>query len=96
LEQLKIGATGEKFNGKGVYAVCSLYSPVSGKLLFMDRNYESEPIAKFSVRPICVNTGPVRDILAKWRPMGYLKDDLGHLYLQLNDPRNISIFAKFS
>jgi hypothetical protein len=61
----------------------------------MNRNND-ELIAKFSVRPTCVQAGPVHDILAKWRPMGFLKDDLGHLYLQLNDPRNISIFKKFS
>jgi len=84
----------KKFQGKGVNAVCSLYFPVSGKISFMNRNYEPNP--KFSVRPTCVQTGPVRDVLAKWRPMGFLKDDLHHLYLQLNDPRNISIFSKFS
>jgi len=62
----------------------------------MSRNDEIEPNPKFSVRPTCVQAGPVRDVLGNWRPMGFFKDDLHHLFLQLNDPRNISIFSKLS
>jgi hypothetical protein len=62
----------------------------------MNKNYQAEPSPKFSVRPTCVHRGTVRDILFRWRPMGFLKDDLGHFYQQLKDPRNILIFAKLS
>ncbi len=53
----------------------------------------NKDLPKLSVKPSFVQRGPVLDVLATWRPMGFMKDDLGHFYIQLNDPRNIEIFS---